>query len=377
MKRVYFHCRDNPRAYQDDVVVLGEGLRELGIEVFGNCNYWQRTLEPDSWLVRHDPRIRPEDCDIVVVSYVWARWLDNDFKVVGSPLPAALFAPGRRYRTAFIDLDDGYLTASFRPEFRAFDVIFRAKYNRRCFHPANHRPWALGLSARVLASTSDAPPWAARRPEVLVNFNASHPYVHPARALIEPPFLAALERRMAINRTRDDLKVPPAGPWDRLMWTQTQQRHSRSYYDRLGGSQAVAAFCGEFIPPLPSKPPYLAGGGRARLWRRIFDLLALADPRPLRLIQWDSWRFWEGMAAGCLVFNFDLPHYGVELPVMPQNFVHYVAVRPETLAAALDRLDADPGLAERIAAQGRAWALEHYSPRALARRFLAALGAQA
>lgn len=33
-QRVYFYCRDNVNAYQDDVVVLAEGLRELGVEVF-------------------------------------------------------------------------------------------------------------------------------------------------------------------------------------------------------------------------------------------------------------------------------------------------------------------------------------------------------
>lgn len=370
MKRVYFFCRNHQAAYQDDVVVLAEGLRALGVEVFGNCNYWRLSPAPDDWLVQHDPQVGPADCDAVAVSYIWSRWIDTDFSVYENPLPEELFAPGRRYRTAFLDLEDGYASCGFRPTHAPFDVVFRAKYNRRCFHPGHHRPWVLGLSQRMVACTAASLPWAERQRDLLVNFNASHPYIHPARALMDRCFTPVAGQHFAINRERDDLTVAPADAWDRLMWKQTQHRHSRSYYERLGRSQAVAAFCGELIPAAPFRPPYLVGGGRARLKRRAFDLLQHIDPRPPRLIQWDSWRFWEALSAGCLVFNFDLPYYGIQLPVMPENFVHYIGVRPDTVADAFARLQREPALAERIAAQGRAWVHEHYSPTALARRFL-------
>lgn len=372
LPRVYFYCRDRADAYQDDVVVLAQGLRELGAGVFGNCNYWRETPGGDP-LVRTVPQVGPADCDIVAVAGAWSRWIDSDFKVHESPLPAGLFAPGRRYRTAYLDLDDGYETKSWRPEYRAFDAIFRAKYNRRCFHPANHRPWVLGINQRMLDMTAGAPPWRERRREVLVNFGASHSFEHSARAEAGPPFVRAAQAHFAINDRRDDLKTPPADAYDRLMWEQTQHRHSRAYYERVKSAQAVVAFCGEFIPPAPFHPRYLAGGGRARLSRRCYDALAHLDPRPPRLIQWDSWRFWEALAAGCLVFNLDLPHYGVQLPVMPRHLEEYVAVRPDNCGEVFAELARDPGLAERIATQGRAWALEHYSPAALARRFIEAL----
>ncbi len=372
--RVYFYCRDNPSAYQDDVVVLAEGLRELGVEVFGNCRYWRRAPDREEWLIEPDRRIGPDDCDIVAVSYGWSRWIDREFRAHESPLPDGLFKSGRRYRTVYLDLEDGYATCSWRPEYRQFDVVLRAKYNRRCFHPANHRPWALALNRRVLQATATTPPWAGRRPELLVNFNASHPYIHSARALMEEKFTPAAARHFTINRDRDNLREPPAEPYERLMWAQTQQRHCRAYYDRLCSAQAVAAFCGELIPAAPFQPDYLVGGRRARLRRWWYEVADRFDPRPRRLIQWDSWRFWEALAAGCLVFNFDLPHYGVVLPVMPADFVHYVAVRPDNAVAVLARLAAEPGRAEQIAAQGRAWALAHYAPRPLARRFLLELG---
>lgn len=371
--RIYFFCRDNHDAYQDDVVVLADGLQEIGCEVYGSCNYWRRSPAPDDWLLRHDPRIRAEDCDIVVVSYIWTRWINSDFRVDERPLPEGLFTPGRRYRTVYLDLDDGYATASWRPEFRAFDVVLRAKYNRRCFHPANHRPWVLGLNTRMIAMTAGAPAWHERRKELLINFGASHPYVHGARAQAGPPFAAAAGPHFALNEQRDDLRIAPTDAYDRLMWEQTQRRHSRAYYERLKSAQAIVAFCGELIPPAPFHPRYLVGGRRAKIARAVRETLGRFDPRPPRLIQWDSWRFWEGLAAGCLVFNLDLPHYGVELPVMPEPYVHYVPVRADNPSAAFDRLAVEPGLTEKIAIQGRAWAIEHYSPAALARRFVATL----
>ena len=372
--RVYFYCREDPNAYQDDVVVLAEGLSALGIATFGNTNYWRRSPTGNDWLVRHDPQIRPDACDVVVVSYGWSRWIDNSFKSYARPLPEGLFTPTRKYRTAYLDLEDGYATASWQPEYRAFDVVLRAKYNRRCFHPGNHRPWVLGYSHRVLDALRNAQPWAAREPDLLVNFYASHSYVHPARALMERKFTPAAAAIFRINRTRDNLTEVPSDPYQRLMWEQTQHRHSQAYYDRLGRAQSVAAFCGGLIPPRPFAPSYLVGGRKAKLRRFAYEALARFDSQPRRLIQWDSWRFWESLAAGCVVFNFDLPHFGVELPTMPENFVHYIGVRPDNVGEVIARLRAQPALLPRIAEQGRTWVLRHYSPEALARRFLSEVG---
>ena len=368
--RVYFYCVDRADAYQDDVVVLADGLRQIGVQVSGNCNYWQQSIEPDDWLIQTTSSADPDDADVVVVSSAWSRWIDDDFKIHERPLPEKLFAPGRCYRTAYVDYDDGYATSTWRPEYRPFDAIFRAKYNRRCFHPDNQHPWVLGLNSRMLAMTAGSPPWSERKREVLINFGASHPYAHTARTTAAPPFMAAAQGVFSLNEQRDDLSVPPTDPYDLLMWRQTQHRHSRAYYERLKSAQAIAAFCGDIIPPAPFYPRYLVGGGRARLSRRWYEALAKIDSRPSRLIQWDSWRFWEGLAAGCLVFNLDLAHYGVQLPVMPQHLEHYVAIRPENAAEVFATLARSPGLAEKIASQGRTWALEHYSPAALARRFL-------
>jgi len=153
---------------------------------------------------------------------------------------------------------------------------------------------------------------------VLVNFGASHGFEHGTRTLFTEPFLRAVGDRMTVDATKDDLSIPPEQEYDRLMWEQTQKRHNSSYYS----------------------------------------------------IQWDSWRFWEGLAAGCLVFNIDLDYYGVQLPVMPVNGTHYVGLRLDRMQLGVDEILSNPARMEAIAIAGREWAMEHYSPVAMAKRFL-------
>lgn len=370
---VFFYCRDEEANLQEDVIALAEGLNDLGVRHYANTNYWRSSTRPGDYLLRHDPAVSPDDCDVVVVSYTWPSWMHpGTFHVDTRPLPEGLFKAGRRYRTVYMDSHDGYRTVSWCPEFRQFDVILRAKLNRRAWHPENMRPWVLGLNNRILEATANAAPFDQREHKLLVNFGASHPYSHGTRELAAKHFESSARRLMTIDRTKDDLTAVPAEPYDALMWRQTGHRFSRAYYERLKRSQAVACFCGDMIPAAPFRDPdrYLVGGGRARVRRAMFEMLDRFDARPRRAMQWDSFRFWEALAAGCATFNIDLEYYGVTLPVMPVNGEHYFGVRFDDVESTIDRIVDDPPALERVARQGREWALTNYSPRALASRML-------
>ena len=274
-----------------------------------------------------------------------------------------------------MDNHDGHRTVSWEPEFRPFDLILRSKLNKRAWHPENMKPWVLGFTNRILKAVEGQLPFEQRRRVALVNFGASHPYPHGTREKANERFLPALQSFLPIDATKDDLTVPPVGAYEKLMWEQTGERYAPSYYQRLGASQCVACFCGELIPPMPwrNAEQYLVGGNKAKLKRKFFDVLAKVDSRPARSVQWDSFRAWEAWVAGCATFNVDLDIYGPALPVMPENWTHYVGVDFDQPAKALERLRDDTGLLERVARQGRQWALANYSPKAMAQRFVSML----
>lgn len=374
--RVYFYCRDEPFNLQEDVVTLAEGLKKLGVPFYGSCNYWRQSAVSDDFLIKHDPDVSPDDCDVVVVSYTWSVFMrPGSFEVLKRPLPEGLFKKGRRYVTVCMDNHDGYWTESWEPEYRKFDLILRSKLNRRAWHPENMRPWVLGFTNRIVQATSGALSFAERRRVVSVNFGASHPYGHGARIEAEKKFLPQLEKIIPFDTTKDDLKKEPSNPYERLMWEQTGMRFSQNYYNRLKGSQAVACFCGELIPPMPWNPQsYMVGGNKAKLKRHFFDFIAKFDLRPRRSIQWDSFRAWEAWVAGCVVINLDLEMYGVDLPVMPENWKHYIGVDLAQPKKTLERIKDEPEILGKVAVEGHDWVIENYSPAAMARRFLELAG---
>ena len=371
--RVYFYCRNEPGNLQEDVITLAEGLQELGVPFSGNCDYWLQSTESGEYLIKHEPAIRPDDCDMVVVSYTWPHWIRmKTFDLVRRPLPEGLFKKGRRYVTVYMDNHDGHRTVSWEPEFRQFDLILRSKLNKRAWHPENMRPWVLGFTNRILKAVEGQLPFEKRRRVALVNFGASHPYPHGTRDEAAKSFLPALEDWITFDATKDDLRAAPTDPYEKLMWDQTGERYSAAYYRRLGTSQSVACFCGELIPPMPWRDPqqYLVGGNKAKLKRMFFEGLGRIDPRSPRSVQWDSFRFWESLAAGCAAFNIDLDHYGVEIPVMPENWKHYIGVDLARPQKVIERLREEPEILGKVAASGREWAMQHYSPRRMAERLL-------
>jgi hypothetical protein len=374
--RIYFYNSGEAANLQDDIIALAEGLRALNVPYYSRCNYWRLHPDRDEWLFKASPEVSPLDCDVIVYACTYFYWIAmGTFQLVEQPLPAELFHPGRKHRNVMFDFLDGHRTISWRPEFRQFDLILRAKLNRRAWHPSNMQPWTLSLSNRVIEHTAGGPPFAERRPVCLVNFGASHPYPHGSRDLAEKHFHPLLAKLLPLDRTIDNLGVAPEDPAQRLLWAQTGGRFSSSYYARVKSSQAVSCFCGELIPPMPWRDPgaLLVGGNKAKLLRKFYRFLSTFDPRPDRIVQWDSFRFWETLAAGSVAFHLDLDRYGVTLPVMPQNWVHYIGIDFQNPAATLARLRDDPGQLAMIAANGQAWALQHYTPKATAARFLSLL----
>lgn len=358
--QVYFFCcpdgipGSKKTVYQHTIVCLAEGLKALGIPFYADRNFWRTSPNYNKYLFNFDPYVTPDDCSVVVLHNAWFTACNE--------MPLNLFHSQRRYTTVFFEseADSKY---GFQAEFRNFDFIFRTHYNCRFRYPANYRPWAFGLTNRILQSTKPSLAYSDRKPCMLVNFRLWH----PIREYLEQNFLPLVHPILPADKSVDLYQnAPKDDPYAYLAWLQTDRRHYPQYYQRLRESKACACFGGVLINPWPSN-----AFGPSTLHDRLLNkLLSFFDTRPRRLMNWESWRMWEAIASGCVAFHLDLDKYGATLPVMPTNWRHYVGVDLENLQAAADRLIHQPTVLETISVEGRKWALKYYSPIPTALRFL-------
>jgi hypothetical protein len=368
---IYFFNSAVQELYQNDLIPIAEGLKELGHSFHARHDYWREEPGGDC-LFKSSPDVVPEECDLIIGTYMLFGVSKIDQRAEQDRFLALLSKKSAKTKIVFTDDSDGYTTPSWRRDFRAFDLICRTKYNTRAYAPPNAVPWAIGLTNRTLRMAASVPEPPERRRAVYVNYGASHPYEHTtrlkAKTLLHPALAPELE---TYQPEFADLSAPPADAYDRLMWEQTSKRHSRVYFERMKSCLVSSAFCGHEIPAAPWNPQnYCVGGGRARLRRRFFDLVQTIDPRPLRVISGDSFRFWESLACGTVPMQVDFEHYGLHLPVRPEPFRHYLPVRFDDLEASARRIKEQLPRLKNMADEGMRWACQMYAPCAVATRLL-------
>jgi hypothetical protein len=356
--KIFFYCYpmgvpEEPY-YQDLAIGLGEGFRKLGIPFYSDRNYWKLSPESEEYLFKHDSKVTPDDCSVVILNHQWFRG--------GWSIPDNLFHSNRRYITIYLEgTDDVNKTYSFDPEFRHFDFILKTHYSSKSKYPTNFYPWAFGLSERVLREISNILNFSERKRHILVNFRDRGS--HSVRNILPKEFFPRIQSVLPVNKIFEASESPPQKPYDRLMWEQTGRRHYLTYYQRLQKSAACATFGGFFLSPWPRNPSSLT----SRIFRKAIGKLGWQSKR---VLQWDSWRFWESLAAGCVAFNLDFEKYGMVLPVMPENWRHYIGIDLDNIQETVDRIASNPDILVRISTEGQQWALEHYSPVPVAQRFL-------
>ena len=200
-------------------------------------------------------------------------------------------------------------------------------------------PWGFGLSRSRIARHHNETPFSARRPVILRNFRPAGQ--QSLREAMDLALLPLLEKYFEIDRTVD----------------------VASYPERLATNVGCLAYCGCFESDLMKNGFFHQYPGIVELSK---SRTLLRDPI---ITRWDNWRFWESLASGCLTFQLDFEEYGFLLPEMPVAWTHYIPLKLHDLKGGVEQLMDRRSEWETIAAAGRAWALEHYSPLPTARRF--------
>jgi hypothetical protein len=216
-------------------------------------------------------------------------------------------------------------------------VLLLATAENRNFRPPGQRlPWAFGLSQAIIDSVQ---PRAKQADGILRNFRPS--LSQDVRLMLDLALLPHLDGTFRIDRALDE-----AG-------------HGRQgHFARLASAEACLAYGGALREDISRNPAF-----------------GITDPSPFlaepAILRWDSWRFWEALAAGCAAIHLDLARYGLMLPVMPEPWYHYVPIDLADPRATAQRIIAERDRLPEIGAAGRAWALTHYAPQPVAERIIA------
>jgi hypothetical protein len=344
-------------AYEHGIIALAEGLAECGVKFYGNINYWEGEQGSKKYLINHDANIKYFDCDVVIFSSEIYNHQRLDL------LPKDLFDAKRKYKLIFIDSSDiilekkNYVTPGNYPELRKVDIVLKSHFCSKYSYPDNFVPWQFGLTNRIIESVSSKP-FADRNHSVLVNYRSKH----QLRDLAEKKFMQTVYSLYEKDDLSEDLNVNHQSLREQHYWMLTGRRHYQSYYERLGNTKICAVF-GGFLQTKFSERPTLPH----KLIRKFDSHVSFLKYD--RLLQFDSWRFWESLASGCLTVHADLYKYEVVLPEMPINGIHYFGVDFSNLNFSKNNF-MQTDLHESIASNGRNWVLKNYSPKAVAMRLL-------
>ena len=358
--------------YQHTSVSLAEGFRDLGIEYYGNIDYWY-DLDNQCYLIQK----APEGFDPDVVIYSSHYLLD---------FPEELANVDFSKKTVLIDNEDGWDTPAMDDQYKDFDLILRCHLSKKV---RTHRekmlwetaqakcsnylpqvkPWNFGLSYRMINAIDkfkDRPV----KDQVLCNFRMPH----NLRDLGVQGFNKVLDKKYKIfNNITETLDVTDTD--DHLSyWSQTGRRHNEVYYKDINESKFNYAFGGKFYyDPIGHNKLLKLKQTFQRGMAFLSNKLGLSPKENTyyTMTQYGGWRLFESFLSNTVPIQIDFDYWDLDWPVMPEHGKHYWAVkgfRFEESAKELDQLSEEE--LQKIVEQGRQWVLDNYHPKVVAERFL-------
>ena len=120
----------------------------------------------------------------------------------------------------------------------------------------------------------------------------------------------------------------------RKLLVDQKQVHGDAYSEQLGTSQFCIAIGGTYHWP-KTDFEYL----RSTMSERSRNIEYFEHrARKVAILRWDSFRFWESMAFGCIPVQFEFETYGFTLPQNPTPWVHYVPLNLSNLSESFERM---------------------------------------
>lgn len=363
LPKVYFFVLPIEKmGYQHNAIGMAQGLRELGIPFYASADYWHEA--DGNLLLRHTPDFDPQEADIVILTEQYITYGSGNF-------PKPFFAS--RGKKVFLHTGDGMvMQKQMRMAFyRKFDLILTFLY-QGIPYPEHFRPWTYGMTQHMIDLSR---PELPKEDKICLNYRNSHSVRQRAKEWL---FDKLDQSRLDTTREHFDWStLEQSKDFHEFVVWQSAGRHNAAYLERIGRSVATSAFGGDFFikPTIWGWYPwkfinyFVESAASIGRMNNLAKKMGLHTNHTYRIYQWDSWRLWEAFAAKSMAIHVDFERYRIRLPEMPVNFKHYLGVdlkQPEAAIAILH----DTGRMQEIGEAGHAWALQHYSPKALAERLL-------
>ena len=137
--------------------------------------------------------------------------------------------------------------------------------------------------------------------------------------------------------------------------------HGDEYTTQLKTSQFCLCIGGSFFWP-KSDYQYLRDRmSENSLQQEKFEI----RDRLVGIFRWDSFRFWESIAFGCIPIQLDFEVYGFSLPIIPKKWEHYIPLSLANISKTVDdliELSSNENRLREFSDCSKAWAIENYHP---------------
>lgn len=327
--RGIFFLSDSP-TFSYAATCLADGLSQLGVPIHANISYSDPLICDFRFECCADPARQREACCVLIDIQDSGPYNGQNVRITPPHEMTLALCMQDNVGEFCIDGVSAFLCTH--------ENHFRILAGRRV-------PIAFGLSSSMIRRSMGLGPAERRNGMILRNFRPS--LSQELRACLDLVLVPGLQRHFSV-----DTRIAGDGRW-----------HD-DYYGLLRSSLGCLAYGGYFAQDL-SKNEYFMRDDTFRAF-----LSSVAQGRETVVLRWDSWRFWESLLFGCLTLHLDFKEYGFMLPVMPENWRHYVGINLADVRRDVERLMDERNRWDEIAWNGRMWAIEHYSPLAVARRFV-------
>lgn len=322
---VYFHSDE--QRFSHVAICLAEGLQQIGIPIYSNIDY----THPSS-SVRFIPT---SDISLLENSYCTVMTLENICELFPYRVNQLECIHNKTLSLCMHDNLSNFLIDPEIPLLCTHENEFRRNDGIRI-------PIAFGLNQAMIKQTFNLPEFTDRENYVLRSF---HPSLRQdVRSCLDLSLIPSLQYNIPVETRYTTLQS--------------------DFMTLLSKTKYCLSYGGCFSQNISLTPVFQAMEACREFYSHItFTKDTVVD-------RWDSWRFWESLVSGCVTIHLDFEKYGFKLPVMPENWKHYIGLDLANIHRDVERMLDEQEQMQEIAYNGRLWALEHYSPIAVAKRFL-------